>query len=135
MNQRDLIAAAVRDMAIERVVAGVDNGTGEPAAIGARGGIEHLFGRLDPVDLARRLGPEALGIGQRAGVDLVVAAFSVDVHGALPAGSPSSSCPALCRASTYLHRFYKGTTWMARTSPAMTAARYCFRHCHGKLRA
>jgi hypothetical protein len=71
-------------MAIERVVAGVDHRSGEPAAIRAHRGIEDLLGRLDPVDLARRLGPEAFGISQRAGVNLMIPAVVLNVHGALP---------------------------------------------------
>ena len=63
VDQRDLVGAAAGDMAIERVVAGVDHGAGEPAAVSADRGIEDLLRRLDPVDLARRLGPEALGVG------------------------------------------------------------------------
>ena len=62
VDQRELIGASARDMAVERVVAGVDHGAGEPAAVSARRGIEDLLRRLDPVDLARRLRPKALGI-------------------------------------------------------------------------
>ena len=134
VDQRHLIGASVRDMAVERVVAGVDHPSGEPAAIRAHRGIEYLFGRLDPVDLARRLGPEAFGVAQRAGVDLVIAAVVLNVHGALPLVRPLSSCPALCRASTCL-LCLKNKAWMAGTSPAMTARQaFYFRHCHGKLR-
>ena len=32
-DQRQLIGASARDMAVERVVAGVDHGAGEPAAV------------------------------------------------------------------------------------------------------
>src|ERR1700716_2133739 len=88
MNQRDLIAAAVGDLAVERVVAGIDHAAGEPAAVGAHRSIEDFFGRLDPVDLARRLGPKPLGVTERAGMHLVIPALFVDVHGALPARSP-----------------------------------------------
>ncbi len=84
VDQRHLIGASARDMAIERVVAGVDHAAGKPAAVNPLGRIEDLFGRLDPVDLARDLAPKALGIPQRAGVDLVVPAFLVNVHGVLP---------------------------------------------------
>ncbi len=80
VDQRHLVAAPTSDMAVERVVAGVDHGAGEPAPILAHGGIEHLFRRLDPVDFARRLGPKALGIGQRTGMDLVIPA-ALDIHG------------------------------------------------------
>ena len=75
MNQRHLIAAAGSHMAVERVVTGVDDAADEPAAIGSHGRIEDLFGRLDPVDFARRLGPEPLRIAERAGMDLAVAAL------------------------------------------------------------
>jgi hypothetical protein len=68
-------------MAVKRVVAGVDHGAGEPAAIRAHRGIEYFFGRLDPVDLTRRLTPKALGVPQRAGMDLVIAAVVLDIHG------------------------------------------------------
>ena len=81
VDQRHLAGAAAGDVAIERVVAGVDLGACEPAAVDAHCGIEDLLRRLDPVDLARGLGPKALGIGERTGVDFVVAALVVDVHG------------------------------------------------------
>ena len=84
VDQRDLVGASARDVAIERVVAGVDHGAGEPAAIRAHRGIEDLFGGLDPVDLARRLGPKAFRVSQRAGMDLMVPAVLVDVHGVSP---------------------------------------------------
>ena len=67
VDQRHLVGAAAGDMAVERVVAGVDHGAGEPAAVEPHGGIEHLFRRLDPVDLARRLGPKPSGsLSERA---------------------------------------------------------------------
>ena len=91
VDQRDLVGAAAGDMAIERVVAGVDHGAREPAAVGAERGVEDLLRRLDPVDLARRLGPKALGVGKRAGVDLVIPALFMDVHRRSP--SPLSSRP------------------------------------------
>ena len=85
VDQRHLIGAAVRDMAVERVVAGVDDGAGEPAAVKPHGGIEHFLRGLNPVDLARRLAPKTLGIPKRAGMDLVVPAAVLDVHGVAPA--------------------------------------------------
>ena len=94
VDQRDLVGAPARDVAVKRVVAGVDHGAGEPAAIRAHRGIEYFFGRLDPVDLTRRLGPKALGVAERAGMDLVVAAFLVDVHGVSP-NRPYSVTPGL----------------------------------------
>jgi hypothetical protein len=79
MDQRDLVGAAAFDMAVERVVAGIDDTTAEPATVDALRGIEDLFRRLDPVDFLGRLGPKALRVGQRARLNLVIEALSVDV--------------------------------------------------------
>jgi hypothetical protein len=68
-------------MAVQRVIAGIGHGAGEPAAVKPHRGIEDLFRRFDPIDLARRFGPEPLGIAERAGIDLAVAAFVLDIHG------------------------------------------------------
>src|SRR5258708_22347102 len=103
MDQRHLVGAAAGDMPVERVVAGVDDPSGKPAAVRSRGGIEDPLGRLDPVDLARRLGPKALGIPERAGVDLMIAAVATDVHGVAPgcrAATIYPSWPGLSRPST-----------------------------------
>ena len=67
VDQRQLVGAAAFDVAVERVVAGVDDAVGEPAAVDALAAVERLGRRLDPVDLARRLAPESLGIGQASG--------------------------------------------------------------------
>src|ERR1019366_3079810 len=78
-------------MTVERVVAGVDHGAGEPAAIKTHRRIEDLFRRLDPVDLARGLAPKALGIPERAGMDRVIPAVVLDVHGVAPGGYNASN--------------------------------------------
>ena len=108
VDQRDLVGAAAGDMAVERVVAGVDHGVRRTSGRRCRStGSKIFFGRLDPVDLARRLGPKALGVGQRAGVDLVIPALFVDVHGVAPRRltfQPASyGSPAACQvmASDY----------------------------------
>ena len=84
MDQRHLVGAPAGDMAVERVVAGVDHGAGEPAAVKAHRRIKYLFRGLDPVDFARRFAPEPLGIRQRPGVDLVIPALALNIHGGLP---------------------------------------------------
>jgi hypothetical protein len=89
MDQRHLIGAPIRDMAVQRIVAGVDHRACEPAAIEADAGIEDFFRRLDPVDLPRRLAPKTLGIGKRARMDFVVAAVVLDVQDVSP-GTPLS---------------------------------------------
>ena len=43
--------------------------------------IEDLFCRFDPVDFARGLAPKAFGVGERAGMDLMIPAVVLDVHG------------------------------------------------------
>ena len=100
VDQRHLVGASVRDMAIERVVAGVDDSAGEPAAIGAHRGIEYLLGRLDPVDLARRLGPKAFRIGSASGHGPRDTCCCSERSWRTPGRSPLSSCPGLSRAST-----------------------------------
>ena len=110
-------------MAVERVVAGVDHGAGEPAAVKPHRGIEHLFRRLDPVDLARRLAPKALGIGERTGMDLVIAAGVLDVHGVAPSAVDTFASirhARPCAGHPRLSSFEDRKTWMAGTSPAMT---------------
>ena len=94
VDQRDLVGAAIRDMTIERIVAGVDHGAGEPAAIEANRRVENFFRRLDPVDLPRRVAPKALRISKRARMDFVIAALVVDVHGVSPGLRPFRHCRA-----------------------------------------
>ena len=58
MDQRELVGAAASDMAVDGVAAGVAVGARKPAAIDAGLGVEDLVPGLEPVDGARRLGPE-----------------------------------------------------------------------------
>src|SRR6185437_992211 len=58
----------------ERVVAGVTDGIGKPAAVETRFGVEDFFRRLHPVDLARGFRPEALRVALPARIDVVIAA-------------------------------------------------------------
>ena len=80
VDQRRLAAAATQHVAVERVVAGVADGAGEPAAVDAALGIEHGLRRLDPVDVSRGFAPEALRIAQPTRINLVIAARA-GVHG------------------------------------------------------
>ncbi len=72
--ERRLIAAAGFDVAVERVVAGVAAGVGEPVAVDARSRIEYPFRRPRPGDLARGFGPKGLWIGAPLVIGLPVAA-------------------------------------------------------------
>ena len=73
-----MIAACVPrpaiDVAVDRVVAGVADAVGKPAAVDAGVGIEHGLGLLDPVDGVRRLAPESGRVALPARVDLGIAA-------------------------------------------------------------
>ena len=75
IDERNLIGAPARDMAVNRIMAGVALGAGKPAAIGAGFGIEDLVPRLEPVDFAGRAGPEALRVLFPALVDVVISAM------------------------------------------------------------
>jgi hypothetical protein len=70
-------------MAVDRVPAGIADAAGEPAPIDASIGIEHLLGRLDPVDIPRRFAPKALRVALPAPVDVVIAA-GAEIHCAAP---------------------------------------------------
>ena len=83
VDQRGLLPAPARDVAVDRVVAGVADGAGKPAAVDAGGGVEDAFGLLDPVDLGRRLAPEHLRAALPMRVNVVIAARS-RVHGLKP---------------------------------------------------
>ena len=95
--ERGLIAAARLDMAVERVVAGVAAGVGEPAAIDARLRIENRLRRAGPGDLARRLRPKGLRIGAPLVIGLPIAARHRSAPFAARPGRRSIS--AKCRAS------------------------------------
>jgi hypothetical protein len=68
MDDRELRAPARRDMAVDRVPAGVDAAIGEPAA--ERGGVveQGFRGQLRPVEALCGLHPEGLGIGLPGGI-------------------------------------------------------------------
>src|SRR5262249_56987865 len=89
-----LLAAPAQDMAVDRVPAGVADAAGEPAPVDAGVGIEHLLGRLDPVDVPRRFAPKALRVALPARIDVVIAARA-GIPGVAPlsfgAASPSPS--------------------------------------------
>ena len=60
VDQRDLVGAAALDMAVEAVEGHVGDRAGEPAAIDAGLGVEHLVPAAEPVDLFGRLPPRRL---------------------------------------------------------------------------
>ncbi len=100
VDQRDLVVAAGQDVAVERVVAGVADAAGEPAAVDAGVLVEHLFRLLDPVDRLRRLAPEALRVALPARVDVVIAA-GAGVHCAFPPGAIVSRAGAIKQADRH----------------------------------
>ena len=72
-DQRDALAASGRDMAVERVPAGVEPRAGEPAVERRPAVVEHPVPAPLPIDRLRRLGPEFLGPLQRAAIGLGIA--------------------------------------------------------------
>ena len=96
VDQRELVVAAARDVAVERVVAGVAGGADEPAAVDAGILVEDLLRLLVPVDAGGGLGPEHLRAALPVRVDVVIAA-GAGVHRPLPvlALCPDCGTPAL----------------------------------------
>src|SRR6202158_2294472 len=87
-----LRAAPLLDVAVERVVAGVGLGAGEPAVERRPAGVEHPRPGPGPVDRLGRLGPEALRILHRAGIGFVEASrHGVPPGMSLPRPSANSS--------------------------------------------
>ena len=82
VDQRRLLGAAALDVAIERVVAGVELGAGEPAIERRVRRVEHLVPAPGPIDRLGLLGPEPLGIAQRALVKRAI--FVTDGHDGVP---------------------------------------------------
>src|SRR5205085_8005193 len=71
-DERELLSPALVDVAIERVLAGVQLAAGEPAVEGFPGAVEHAVPLLPPADAGGDAGPETLRIGQRPAVGLLV---------------------------------------------------------------
>src|ERR1700676_1402490 len=69
-DQRDPLAAPGRDMAVERIPAGIEPAAGKPAIERRPRVVEHPVPAPFPIDRLRRLGPERLGLGQRAAMGL-----------------------------------------------------------------
>ena len=82
VDQRHLVVAR-GDVAVERVVAGVDDAIGKPAAVEPLRLVEDFFRLFVPVDGLGRLAPEAFRIALPARVDVGVAARP-GVHGCPP---------------------------------------------------
>ena len=73
VDQRGLIAATAVDVPVDRVVAGVELAACEPASERRRVRVEDALRRDVPVERARGLAPEALGVVDAAPVDGVEA--------------------------------------------------------------
>jgi hypothetical protein len=96
VDDRRLIGAATLHVAVDRVVAGVARGAGEPAAVDAGILVEDLFRRLVPVDRLRRLAPEAFRVAHRSRVDLMIAAGAGVHHCSLK----TRSCPTISASTS-----------------------------------
>src|SRR5262249_7413883 len=91
VDQRRLVVAAGQHVAVERVVACVASGAGEPAAVDAGAFVEDLFRLLVPVDLGRGLAPESLRVALPARVGVVIPA-GAGVHRPSPVSWYSADC-------------------------------------------
>ena len=74
--ERRLVRPAAFHVAVERVVAGVDAGVGEPAAVDSRVRVEDSLRRADPGDLLGGFRPKRLRIGAPLVIGLPVTAHS-----------------------------------------------------------
>src|SRR5579884_2493269 len=71
-DQGEPVAVTGRNMAVERVPAGVEPRPLEPAVKGRAAVVEHLVPAPLPIDRLRRLGPELLGPFERAAIDFAI---------------------------------------------------------------
>ena len=81
-DEGGLVAARTADVTVDAVDAGVELAAHEPLRVGRRP-LEHRVPRPHPLEFLREAGPEGLGIGGRARVDLGV----VDVGGGAERGA------------------------------------------------
>jgi len=72
VDQREPVAVPGVDVAVERVVAGVEPTAGEPAVVRRVGAVERLRRYDVPVDRGRGLAPEAVRVREAAGVGVGV---------------------------------------------------------------
>ena len=81
-----LHTAPALHMPVEAVVAGVRHPAREPAAVNALGSVEDALRLLDPVDVARRVGPEPFRVAFPACVNfrVMARAKSLFAHGQRP---------------------------------------------------
>ncbi len=84
VDQRGLLVAALEHVTVERVVAGVADAAGEPAAVDAGIGVEDFFRLFDPIDFVGRLAPKTFRVALPARIDVMVPARA-SFHGLPPA--------------------------------------------------
>src|SRR5689334_2553626 len=72
-DQCDPLAPTCRDMAVDRIPAGVEPAAGKPAVEGRPAGIEHPVPPPLPLDRLGGVGPEFLGPLERAAIGLGIA--------------------------------------------------------------
>src|SRR5215472_3819835 len=101
-DQRDALPASRRDMAVERVPAGIESGAGEPAVKGRAARVEHLIPALLPIDRLSRFRPKFLRSFKRPAIG-----FGVARHGHLLPQMPSLPQNArLLRAAPVRTKFF-----------------------------
>ncbi len=115
-------------MAVERVVAGVDDGAGEPAAIDALVAGSNIFlaGSIQSISCAASA-QKPSGSAERARVDLVIAALALNVHCRAPIPSPFAACADLYHGTT--RALASDMDGQDQTQPCGWAP--LLPHCHG----
>ena len=78
VDDRDLVAEALGDLRVEAVVGDVGLAVHEPAEERLLGFVDHLGPRLEPGQLLGFVGPEAVGVLDRALVEGVIAVHALD---------------------------------------------------------
>src|SRR6185437_2177401 len=91
VDQRGLLGPALGDMAVERVVAGVEPTTREPAVERRARRVEHAVPAFLPGDGLGGLAPEAFWVGERAAVGIGVAASHGATYSYLMGHRPTNS--------------------------------------------
>jgi hypothetical protein len=123
VDQRGLGPAAVLDVAVDRVVAGVQHAAGEPAIERLIGIVEDLVPGLLPMDRPGRLRPEPLRVLERAPVDLVETPHRLPPSAMSRALSPRSCAQACGKFARHAIRPGRGGAARVKTSQSRGTVR------------
>ena len=80
VDERRLLASALLDVPVKRVVTGVDTAAREPAVQWSPSRIEHLIPAALPGERRRALAPEAFRVLERTAICVSVNEIATDLH-------------------------------------------------------